>query len=59
MTKKDAKKYEKVAQIGEIDDQNDQDSAQVSDDAVPKDLRDQLVDVFNRDWQSPHCKIVE
>ena len=39
--------------------EDNQDSAQASDNAVVKDLRDQLVDVFIRDWQSPHCKFVE
>jgi hypothetical protein len=26
---------------------------------VKKDLREKLVDIFNRDWRSPHCKFIK
>jgi hypothetical protein len=59
VSKRDAKKFEKDAKNREKEKQSDEDSAQISDELVVKDLRDQLVDVFNRDWQSPHCKFVK
>jgi hypothetical protein len=35
------------------------DESETSELTEKKDLREKLVDIFNRDWRSPHCKFIK